>query len=290
MNELKPSPLAVKRLLVAMDLTHMDTLLLQYIAFLKKILPDVQHIVLFHNIWFDDDEKAEAILESLDRALEDILHEKIDKLAKEYLGDIAYSVEITQKDDTAHALKLVQKKENIHLTLFGKKVAYEGSGYLIERMLHHKSESHLMVVPETAYHTINHILVPLDFSKKSALALIKARQMAAKTDAKISCQHVYAIPRVYFPYVPVQNLKVQTKKKMEEAWQRFQQKYFKGEPQPDITFSFHAERSVARIIYDHALKAQVDLITISTEVGVINSTLIQLLKLNMHFPLFIVNK
>lgn len=279
----------IKRILVALDMSHMDDLLLQYVRFLSQSLKEVEEVVLYHNIRFDYPEEAEEILQSLDESLEDVLHQKIEEKAADYLQNVSCSVVIEENDDTAEAITHMQKRNLTDLILFGKKVSYDGSGYLIERVIYQKINAHVLVLPETGSHRIDKILVPIDFNKKSARAIYHALNLSETVGAKISCQYVYAVPNIYFPYIPVKNLQEEMKATYEKKWKSFTKKYLQNHRVPNITYSFHGERTISQIIYDHSLQQQIDLMVLPLEVGFTHNTVIQLLKIDLHTPILMIN-
>jgi len=277
-------------MLVAMDLTHMDRLLVQYVSFLANALPGLEKVTFFHNIRFDFPEQVAEILQNLEQPLEEKLAEKIEELADEYLDGLDCEIEVTREDNTVEAMLELQKTNEFDLIMLGKKVSYEGSGYLVERLLHRDLKVNILVLSESAYHRIANILVPIDFSKRSAAALKKAVQVAERAGAKLSCQHVYNIPGIYFPYIPVKDLRVQMEEDARKSWAKFLKKYPQTGQAEDVAFSFQAERTTAQTIYDHALTRQTDLIAVPVGQMPMQSTAIHLLKLDMHIPLLLVKE
>jgi nucleotide-binding universal stress UspA family protein len=282
--------LQFRKLLVALDMTYSDQLLLQYVNFLVQKVPGVEEVVFFHNMWFDDPWKAQDILNSIDQPLDKLLEEKIADLLPASIRSLKHQIHIGQHEDSAEAIVKLQKNEQVDLTIFGKKVSYEGSGYLIERVIYSQSHSHLLVVPENAYYRMDNILVPTDFSKKSATTLLKTMHFAQAVGASVTCQHVFSVPTIYFPYIPVKDLKEKYRKKSEAHWEKFRERYFGEQPAPEVSLSFQSERTVPQMIYDFALKSRTDLIALTLDPSFLSNKLIRLLKQNIHFPLLVLKK
>jgi len=277
-----------KTVLLALDMTYMDTLLIRYLAFLRDKI-GIEHIYFYHNIWFNNEENGAAILSKLSRPLEDILADKIEKLAEGHFDKGDYEIIVTKSKDSAQEINRIQEIKKIDLSIFGKKVSVNDSGYLIERILYNKSASDLLIVPETAFYRLENVLVPIDFSRKSAKALLKSISLTERIKARISCLHVFAIANIYFPYLPIKDLKEQTQEKAKEEWKKYKAKYLQDSEVPEISFSFHADMSVSRVIYERALKEETDIIALPADASIINSKLISLLKMDMHLPLLILN-
>jgi nucleotide-binding universal stress UspA family protein len=57
-----------------------------------------------------------------------------------------------------------------------------------------------LIVPEKSQRTLEHIIVPIDFSPNSVRALQKAisLKMALKNQAKITCVHIYEVPNLNY--------------------------------------------------------------------------------------------
>lgn len=278
----------IRRIIVSLDLTHMDDLLIQYARFLTNCIDGEKEIILYHNIRFDYPDEAEKIFQSLDQPLAGILRKKIEQKAVNYLGKNAFSIIVEENDDTAIAISDLQGRTKADLILFGKKVSYDGSGYLIERVVYQKVHSNIMILPETAFHRISRVLVPIDFSKQSARALYYGIDLSNSLDAEIICQYVYAVPNIYFPYVPVKDLKQEMIASSEKRWKAFTNKYLKGITPPKIDFSFHADRTISQMISDYSVINQMDIMVLPLEVGFTHNTVIQLLKTNMNIPIYIV--
>jgi hypothetical protein len=278
------SPISGK-LLVALDMTYMDDLLIRYAAFLKSQFP-IKEIVLYHNIKLVDPEKLAGVLDSLDEPLDDILRKKIKETAEDILSEKEYSIHISQSDDTMESMLDYLEKEKIKNALFGKKLNYEGSGYLIERLIGESPDINILAFPENAYFDHGQILIPTDFSKKSALTITKALAANKSLQGDLQFIHVYTVPNIYFPFIPTKDLKRDMKKEASEDWNKFKRRYFKDVNLGEIDFSFDAEKSFAEIIYNYAVTNQVNLIILPNKQSFMNNLIVQVLRKDMHIPLF----
>ncbi len=275
--------------MLALDMTFMDQLLIRYVYFLIESFNTVEKVVFYHNIRLDYPERAKYLFKDLKKPLDEVLKGRMEKLVKELPETIKYEFQVSQTDDTAHDVLHTEKKHQVDLIIMGKKVTYEGSGYLIERVMHRDPKADLLLVPETSYHRFEQFLAPVDFSKKSAKALHKCLELADTLQAEVICQHVHNVPQVYFPFIPIRNLEKEMREESEREWVRFSKKYFPGQDMPEMSYSFHGDRSIAHMIYDFAVERQIDMIVVPAEHSIIQSTVIQLLKLNMHLPIWVVS-
>lgn len=289
----------IKTLIVGLDLSEMDDLLIHYASYVKQFLPDINTVVFVHNIKFDYPELAKELLQSLDKPLGEELSEafleKVDQHFKLDKGEV--EVVIEEQESTAQALADVAQQYDAPLLLAGKKISYPGSGRMVETLLRLQDfEGALLLLPETAYHQIQQILVPTDFSQASIKAIKQGAYFRKRSGASLQCQHVFSVPAHYFPYIVIDNVEEKLQKKAEKEWKPFSKKLTTEHGVSEIAcaLTFSGSKNIAQTIYDFALREKKDLIVISTKGrGVlspllIGSVAIRLIQLNMHVPLMVV--
>jgi len=288
-----------QNLLVGLDLTEMDGALLRYARFLVQDLPKIKKVYFFHNIRFDYPEEAEDLLNELERPLPELIKEEVQERVEDHFSpdDFEQDLEILVESHHATAEQVTKtvKEKGIQLSLFGKKLSYQGAGLVAGKLLRQSSfKSDIIVLPETAPHSLNRILVPVDFSSASSKALSAARYVAQETGAEVSCQHVYTVPSHYFPFIPVQGFR----KSMEEEALESYKKFRKGLPEAlrDIhcEFTYARNRTTAESIYDHAINRKKDLIVIGSHgrsalpTVLLGSTATQILQFEFHVPVLVI--
>jgi len=285
--------------MVCLDLTEMDDFLIQFAAYISKLVDPVYKIYFVHNIKFDYPKAAKGLINELDTPLkelvEDIIYEKIKEGAADF--DLpSFEIVVKEKKVTSVTLADVAEETGVDLIITGKKISYEGSGYVVEKLLTtSKLDSALLMVPETAYHRISNILIPTDFSKASLMAVEMGAFLQNQADAQIDCQHVFTIPAHFFPYIPVDNLQEKMKKSAKEEWEEFQKQLKPlGLAELECAFTYNNGKNVAQSIYDHALQRKKDLIVISSHgKGNIASMMMgsvasRLIHYDLHIPLMII--
>lgn len=238
--------------LVSLDLTEMDDLLIQYTAHLCQTLKQIEKVYFAHNIKFDHADEAKDILNQLDKPLgelmTDSISEKLEDLFQNVPKNITNEIIVEENVSTPAALARLSKIHQVNLVITGKKLSYKGSGLVPEKLLGigHFNAS-VLLVPETAYHRISNILVPTDFSKISKKAFVQGMNIKEQTKATISCQHVFSIQSFYFPAMMVQDFKPVLQKGAEKKWQNFK----KGLTQTSVEnmeceLSFNANKNIAQ--------------------------------------------
>jgi nucleotide-binding universal stress UspA family protein len=291
---------ALKTLMVCLDLTEMDDLLIRYAAYFSQAIPDVDRILFFHNIRFDYPESAGELLSGIDRPLHDVLTDIVKEQVSEHMhmreADTPFEVIITEDDSTPRAMAHTSSDEGADLIILGKKVTYKGSG-LVAEMLYNIPEfaASILLVPETAYHQINDILVPTDFSKASRTALAFGHYLQRQFDASLECQHVYNIPAHYFPYIKVEDMQDRMEQEARDDWRRFVRNLPENERDVSCTFTFSRDDSVSEAIYNYALQEKKDFVIVNSKGRgglasfLIGSVALRLIQLDSHLPLLVTN-
>lgn len=287
----------IKNIMVTLDLTEMDDLLIRYAEFLSKTIDDIEKIFFIHNIKFDARDDLTVFMDQLDKPLVEIVAEsileKVEFVFSKNKKVPTYEVIIIEENiSTPTAIAKVAKSKQVDWIIAGKKISYRGSGLILEKLLRisHLKAS-LLLLPETAYHSINNILIPTDFSKTSKQALELGLFIGQKTKAASSCLHVVSFPSFYFPSLPKVNLEPTLKKQAVSKWQQFQQG-FPAEIECEFTFNY--DKSIAEMIYDYAIRSKKDLIIVGSKGKsgmtpfVLGRVTLQLMQLDLHVPLLVV--
>lgn len=292
----------IKTLLVCLDLTEMDELLIQYAAYLAHLLDSIQEVHFMHNIRFDHAEDAKAILEQLDSSLQEIVIESIEDKVAQYFSpesaDISTTIFVEEEHSTPHSIARLAKEQKVQLVLAGKKISYKGSGLVLEKLLRiNDFSSSLLLVPETAYHQIQNILVPTDFSKNSKLAIEMGGLLKEEAQANMSLQHVFSIPAFYFPSLAAKDIEPTMRAQSERRWRKFAKELPQiGADQMECILTFNHDKNVAQTIYDHAVRNNKDLIIVSAlgrggfAAFLVGRVALQLVQADLHIPLLIVKK
>lgn len=294
---------AYKSILFGLDLTDMDQVMLRYARFLCEALPGVEEVYFQHNIRFDYPEEAESLLEELERPLSELIGEEIEENIDTHflqqnggaMPDVDWEVIVTEGSSTAQEVVKTANAQGAALIVVGKKLSYQGSGQVAEKVLRQASlKSDLLAVPETAPHRMERIVVPIDFSQVSKRALLAGHRIKNSVEGVLTSQHVYTIPMHYFPFIPVQGFRKSMKEEAEDQYKRFR----RGLPEPlqDVpcVFTYSEDRTTAQAVYDFAIQKSKDLVVIGSKgrsnipAILLGSTAIQLLNFEFHIPVLIV--
>jgi len=187
-----------KRILVGLDLSLMDRELIEYTAFIcNKIKPDKIYFSHIHRNLSVPPEVVKEFPEFREPIDETILAEIKKKVQTFFTGIEAYDVdyEVVEGAPSKELLHRVEVK-NIDLLIMGRKSQLPGNG-IIPRQIARYSQSSVLLVPETAKKQLSHILVPIDFSEYSKLAVEEAIMIASADVAKdidVEALNIFDLP------------------------------------------------------------------------------------------------
>lgn len=279
-------------LMVALDLTAMDPILLRYVSFLCTVW-NIEHLYFTHNI------KQYKLYDLYDEFLEegitveDIVDRGLQRtIEKNYTAKIPHTVIITSDDYTESILSHLAEKYKIDIMLVGNKDELQGTGALnqkLARML----DAHVLLVPEEAKHEMQNVLVPTDFSAASARCFSVAKSLVERSGGKIEGLHVYNIPSFFFPYINTEKAIDKTKAHLKEKVAQFRRRYKLPE---NLSFRYtdREDMSVAEAIEIHAEKGDFDIVIVSARGGnnitalFVGSVTNDLLIKNRSMPLLVV--
>ncbi|MGM0588253.1 MAG: universal stress protein [Bacteroidota bacterium] len=252
----------LKKAMVCLDLSEIDDVLIQYVAFLHKTV-GFENLTFVHVIQKYDlpEEMSEAIPE-LNQPLEELICDEINDRLSEFFADDVISdhldVVVKEGSETNEIIEVAREKD-VDLLVLGKKTGYRGKGVLpgkIVRFVH----CSVLFVPEMARHQVKRILTPIDFDDTSKRAVEGAYQMAQQFEAKLFCQHVYHYPKQYFPYIATEKFAKGMTDHLEKKFSRFKEKLEKVDTDLDCQYTLAEGKEIARKVYDMVVQKQIDMI------------------------------
>jgi len=185
-------------LMVGLDLTEMDDVIINYLDILLKSKPfsKVFFVHIAKKLEMPDDimEKYPDLLAPLDESIAYGIEKKVEHLFSEISSD--FDVIVQEGSPLENFLRL-SKIKNADLIVLGRKKNLKGSG-LIAGHIVRRSPASILFVTENFSSEIKNILVPVDFSKHSALAFEAASKFKAKSNSEIRFSHVYSVPSGYY--------------------------------------------------------------------------------------------
>jgi nucleotide-binding universal stress UspA family protein len=285
-------------ILVCLDLSDMDDSMIRYSNFLvEKFKPKsvtFLHVMKSYDIPKEILSAFPHLEEPLSEVVKEELSEKVDNL---FVHDETTQTIVNVKEGTTtDTIVRYARENNITLTLMGKKIGYEGQGGIVRKVIGIIPSS-VLLISETTQPRMEHVMVRMDFSKMSSLALKMALRVKESTGAKISCHHVYKLPLKYFPQSKPERdamLMTHVEKHSKKEYSKFIKKYKIEDDTIACTNSLDPENEEANILYKQALTIGADLIFIGSKIKselaeiIIDSTSEKLVSTDKNIPVFIV--
>ncbi len=286
-----------KNIIICLDLTEMDEVLIKYANFLTSTF-ESKKLTFIHVMETIDipDELAEAFPD-MDKPLNEIIREEIEEQVHglfEHADKVEIDIILDSGIPTEQIIQHARKRR-VDLALLGKKTGYAGEGGVAKRIVGLMPATVLMV-SETSPHHINNILVRMDFSKMSAMALKTAQTIAGHTQAKVECHHVYKLPLDFMPQQSpsaLQKLKKQMGGFVSKQFAGFLKKN-KMEADAVCTYSIDHHGDEAQILYGYAIKTGADLVLAGSKIKsplanvMLDSTSEKLASPNKSIPVMVV--
>lgn len=260
MNKIKDS----FRVMVALDLSNMDKIILNYVNYLTQIW-NIEHIDFIHNIKQSElhnvlDDFVEGNIE-----LEDIIERELKRVVKDnYTGSAEYEVHVASDNYTESILSFFVKENKIDLVILGKKSELQGTGGMSLKLVK-MLDCHMMLVPEEVKNKLDRILIPTDFTANSARSFQMALHLQKQNKCELQAVNVFNIPSVYFPYIDRQKAIDSTRKHLDQRFVAFS-KRFKFSNIPFKHF-YRQDLSVVDSIRKYAREQNADMIIMSAKGG-----------------------
>ncbi|GAA5030496.1 universal stress protein [Marivirga lumbricoides] len=259
----------IRKLCIFLDLTDMDAMMIRYASFLADLLK-VETTFFVHV--FESGELPEEVSKLFPELSEPIdqviLEELTEQVNSEFSCNTCSKEVIVQKENSIPALLEWAQQEDVDLMVVGKKPAIKGSG-TFARKIAKLSYTSVLLLPETSRPSVDKILVPIDFSQFSRVAYRQAKHIAELRQAELVCQHVYKLPKQYFPFVAAtdEKLKESTEKHVRKELDKFLTKLKLNDGKVRCEALIDEKGDVAGTIHDYAVRNTIDLIIIGPKGG-----------------------
>lgn len=260
----------LEHLLICLDLSEMDDVLIRYGNFLVDQFKP--RSVTFLHVMKSYEISPEMItaFPHLDQPLLEIVKEELqEKIDNQFhSNESTESIVEVAEGSTTHNIVKYARKNNITFTLMGKKVGYEGRGGIVRKVMGIIPSS-VLLISETTQPQLNHVLVRIDFSTISSLALKMALKLQEITGVKVSCHHAYKIPLKYFPQsFPSNDKKLieHVEKHSRKEYIKFMKKHHLNPDDVPFSVSLDPENDEAHILYRKALDIGADIIFIGSKI------------------------
>ncbi|MEQ9438890.1 MAG: universal stress protein [Cyclobacteriaceae bacterium] len=194
----------VRKIMVGLDTTEMDSSLIQFASFLART--GSAEYVHFVNVIKRTQLPAKLRQEFpdlLEKARIDRRRELEKKVIEHFDLTLPVKVKISVEEGAMPSKEILKlaDKFNIDAIVVGRKEVIKGSSVVTQRLARRATCS-LLIVPERQYSSVEKIMVATDFTKESVAALNEAIAVAKYEQAmgnpiEIICHHAYEVPVGY---------------------------------------------------------------------------------------------
>jgi nucleotide-binding universal stress UspA family protein len=283
--------------MVGLDFTPMDKTLMEHASFLAALLKPEKIYFVNAQVALENREEWLADYPELDTPIDEKLKEEIDTELKLHfipVEGVAVQSLVLDGSVTEELLKYVQIKQ-IDLLIVGRKLGLKGLG-IVPQKLARKVPASILFVPEGRQPLLSKILVSVDFSNNSRMALEEAIELANKSNASsIALLHTYRLPLGYYKTGKTEAefdviAKTIAEKKCGQFLNEIDTKGIDIKPY----FVNSKEQDTYEAIYDFALEQQASIVIIGgkghTNVSalVLGSTAEKLISVDIDIPLLVV--
>lgn len=288
---------SIKRVLVAVDLTEMDETLVRYIVMLSNAISfdKVYFLNVMKSMQYPEKviEKYPDLLAPMDEAAKNEIQYTITHFSgNQFQTD--YEIEIKDGHRVEKILKWAKVKE-VDLIVLGRKSGFKGEGIVSSKIVN-LAPCSVILVPEVLPESLQKILVPLDYLRKSETVIEFSLNMASNISGlEITCLNIYDVPtgyhasgRTYEEFAEIM------KHNAEDSFNECLDKYDTKGIKIEAIYELDENRHVAEKIYQISIKERVSAIVIESKsrtqaaAMLLGSMAEKLIKLNSQIPLIIV--
>ncbi len=291
---------ALRKIMVCLDLTEMDESLIRFTSYIAKKM-DSDRIYFVHVApTLDMPEDIRKKYPDLFAPVDERLKKEIEVSIKSHFEapeNCSVEIEVREGNPSDKILKIAEQKD-IDLLVLGRKNALEGGGVLTGKLarIAHRS---VLLVPEILPQIMDRLLVPVDFSDHSFLALQQAVkiQETSEIPMQVTCLHVYKLPSGWHTTGKTEKeFAAIMKGHAEKDYEKFLQKLKPEQRNIPCEFVLNEDRNMPLKIYKQAIKDQSDLIILGSKGKtaaasvLMGSTTEKLSDLDKNIPLLVVKE
>lgn len=288
-----------KKIIVCLDGSSMDATLVHFTNFICRS-QEVDEVIFMNVIkslripdevlkeFPDFEEKAIAERET---GLREIVANHIDEPLK---IKVKY---VVKEGKIAGRILKTSQKNNTDLIIIGRREQPNSTSGALAQRLARRADCSLLIVPEGMQPKAEKILVPIDFSEHSTLALEEALMISENLNhqCRIICQNVYTVPTGYhYTGKTFEEFASIMEKHAKKDYKEFIKEIDTDKAKIETIYTLDENEDPVGDIYDKAREIKADVIIIgakgrsSTTAFFIGSMSERLIQLDSDFPLLVV--
>ncbi len=279
-----------KNMLVALDLSDLDEVLIKYASFIAHRLR-AEKVYFVHNI------KKYEISELFEKQLKDVNLDQVigdelnDKVQEHFTAEVDWEVLISEDPYSEFLIKYVVDKYAVQLAIVGNKKHEKGTGLVSGKLLR-LLRCDILAVPRAAKPKIELIWAGTDLSPESRKVFNVTKILQESGGASLKLVHVYSVPVQFSPYVSPESMAPKVEKHVQEKINKFIKKIDYSESIEPLVF-LGRESGAAQKIIANIQKSEADLLVISDKGGntfspfAVGSVTEELFNANFGVPLWV---
>ena len=253
-------------MLVCLDLTEIDSNLIEYAAYLSQSL-GMDRVIFLHAIQaYDLPDKSSKKFPDLETDLSKRIESEINGIVTEHFKRKIETDVITkiEDEDAANVIIDYTREEKVDLALIGQKYGEDRSGRYGHKIAS-EALTDLMFIPEEPDLSLDRILCAVDFSKVSEKTFRRALDIAETTNARLVCHYLYDTQKSYFPATTIRT-KGMLEKKIRKRFRKFLKKFDLTPDDVELRLRVNEEfKSQAEKLYEEAEEQEVDLLVVGAK-------------------------
>ena len=259
----------LKKILVCLDLTQMDESLIRFTSYIAKKM-DSDSILFVHVAQnLDIPEEIKKNYPSLFTPMDETIRQKMGQTVEDHFEapDNCQVEQVVKEGKPSDQILKIAKERDIDLLVVGKKMGLKGEG-ILARKLAKIAHLSVLMVPEVLPQLMDRLLVPVDFSESSLLALRQAIKIKETSEVpmSITCHHVYRLPSGWHTTGKSKEEFAEIMKgHAAKDYQKFIKQLEAEHQQIPCIFTLEGESNAAQEIYQQAVKDRSDLIVLGSK-------------------------
>lgn len=255
--------------MVCLDLSEMDESLIRFAAYIARMMHSDRIYFMHVAETLDMPEEIRSKYPDLFAPVDETIRKEIEYSVNEFFegpAGIDIEIEVREGNPSDKILKVADQKD-IDLLVLGKKIGLPGEGVLPNKLTKVANRS-VLLVPEILPKLMDRVLVPIDFSKHSLLALKQAIKIKETNEVpmQITCQHVYRLPSGWHTTGKSEKEFADIMKgHAENEYRKFLQQLDNRYQNIPCIFTLGSDQHIAQKAYQQAVKNQADLIILGSK-------------------------
>ena len=192
----------VKNLLVTLDLNEHDDIIFDFVNRVTSVLKEELTSITFIHAAEEIDipkvilDKYPGLIPNIDESINKVIEEKLE--IYEHINEINEISVVTLGGNKLQKIPQFIRENNIDLLIVNRTSDDDNEVRYLQKLIRRSSCS-VALIPPSVPSNIKHLLVPMDFSNNSLMALNTAKDLCFKHEnMHITGLHIYSLPHGYF--------------------------------------------------------------------------------------------